>query len=127
MLARKALGQWLMLNRWDDMSLYADYLKERTDDQILETEFGFATYRFLDEKTVYIVDIYVMPECRRGTHASAMADNIVRASKLKGCTKLLGTVVPSAKGSTTSLKVLLGYGMKLKSCSNDCIVFEKDI
>ncbi len=109
------------------MSLYADYLKERTEDQILETENGFVTYRFTDEKTCYIIDIYVVPEFRKQGAASDLSDKVVEIARARGCTALLGSVVPSAKGSTTSLKVLLGYGMTLGSSANDFIIFKRDI
>ena len=105
------------------MSLYAEYLKEVRDDGIVENDEGFATYRYLnEEKTVYIVDIYIKPECRKSGAASAIADDIVRIAKEVGCTELLGTVVPSNRNSTASLKVLLGSGMALVSATNDFIV-----
>lgn len=109
------------------MSMYARYLTERTQDHILETEQGFATYRFTDEKTCYIVDIFVEKDFRKSGVASDIADQIVGIAKKRGCTSLLGTVVPSARGSTASLKVLLGYGMSLDSSGPDFIVFRKDI
>lgn len=109
------------------MSLYARYINEHHRDDIIETEHGFATYRYVADNSVYIVDIYVLPEYRKSNLASAMADDIVKLAKQRGCTKLLGTVAPAARNSTTSLKVLLGYGMSLKSISNDLIIFEKDI
>lgn len=110
------------------MSLYAEYLKERTHDQILETEKGFATYRFLDEgKTVYIVDLYVKSEFRKTGEASKMADAICKAAKDQGAIKLLGSVGPSMKGSTESMKVLLAYGMTLESSGPDFILFRKEI
>ena len=108
-------------------SMYGKYLKEKTNDAIIESEFGFATYRYIDPATVYIVDIFVLPDFRKTKVASAMADFIVEEAKNKGCNKLIGSVVPSNKGSTTSLKVLLGYGMNLKSSTNDFVIFEKDI
>lgn len=110
------------------MSLYADYLTERTADLILEHDDGFATYRYInDGKTVYIVDIYTVPAMREKYVAAFLADQIVKEAKDRGCTELLGTVQPSAKGSALGLKVLLGYGMTLQSASNDCIIFRKDI
>jgi hypothetical protein len=109
-------------------SMYAKYLQERTDDSIIETEEGFASYRFVNGgKSVYIVDIYVLPDYRKSHVASTIAGKVVSIAKEKGCTQLLGSVCPSAKGSTTSLKVLLGYGMTLLSASQDCIFFTKDI
>jgi GNAT superfamily N-acetyltransferase len=107
--------------------LYANYLRERTHDEIIETDTGFATYRFLNEKQVYIVDIFVLPEHRKLNDASAMADSICKLAKERGCNELVGSVVPSTKNSTTSLKVLLGYGMRLDSAANDLIVFKKEL
>lgn len=110
------------------MSLYANYLREKTTDQIMETDHGFATYRFLkDQNAVYIVDIYVLPEFRKSNVASSMADAIVKAAKEDGYKKLVGSVIPSNKNSTDSLLVLLAYGMSLESSSNDFIVFGKEI
>lgn len=109
------------------MSLYADYLLERTHDQIVETEYGFATYRFLNTKQCYIIDIYVKPENRKTYRASEMADKIAEIAKEKGCCELLGTIVPSTRGSNTSLNVLMAYGMKLSSAQNDLIIMKKDI
>lgn len=109
------------------MSMWANYLREKTEDLIRETDQGFATYRYIDDKTVYIVDLYVKPDFRQTNVASEIADSIVSEAKHKGCNKLLGSVVPSNKNSTISLKVLLGYGMTLKSSTNDFIVFEKEL
>ncbi len=111
------------------VSLYAEYLKERTDDGIVETDEGFATYRYLDNgHTVYIIDIYVVPEARKKGVASQLADKIMGIAKEeKGCTCMLGTVQTSAKGSTISLKALLGYGMELHAVNGDAIILKKDI
>ncbi len=110
------------------ISLYAQYLQEKTNDFILESPMGFATYRYLDDgKTVYIMDIYVVPERRKENWAATMADEIVRGAKKNGAVKLIGSVVPSTKDSTTSLKVLLGYGMTLDSATENFILFRKEI
>lgn len=109
------------------MSLYGQYIQERTDRQIIETDYGFATYAFTDDKTVYIEDIYIIPEHRSSGLASAIADEIAVIAKQKGCSRMMGSVVPSAKNSTDSVKVLIAYGMKLQSSSNNFIIFDKDL
>lgn len=110
------------------MSHYADYVRERTKDQILEDMGGFATYRFVDDgKTVYIVDIYTSPEARRHGHAAALANQIAVIARDRGCTAMIGTVAPSTNGSTDSLRVLLAYGMKLHGAGPDYIVMRKDL
>lgn len=109
------------------MSLYAEYLRERTNDRIIEGEFGFATYRFLDGGKVYLIDIFVVPEKRKSGLATSMANQIAAIAKEHGCTKMLGTVNPQAKGSTNSLKVLLAYGMSLQNIADGMVVFGKEI
>ena len=110
------------------MSLYAKYLTERTNDKILETAHGFATYRIIpDQKAVYVVDIFVEADFRKAGNAAQMADEIAKIAKKEGCIKMLGSVYPSTKNSTDSIRVLLAYGMRLQSASNDFILFEKDI
>lgn len=109
------------------MKMYADYLKERLGDGLVETPHGFATYRFTDEKSCYIVDIYVDPAHRKKGIAGDLADHITEIAKARGCTRLLGSVVPSSHGSTDSVRVLLAYGMRLDSSANDFILFRKDI
>lgn len=109
------------------MSHYADYVRERTNKSIMEIDKGFATYSYWPDNKVYIEDIYIAPDFRKSNHASTLADAIAYEAKSRGCTRMVGSVIPSTKNSTTSLKVLLGYGMHLVSSSQDIIFFEKEI
>lgn len=106
------------------MSLYAQYMRERVDVYIEENEFGFASYKF-HEDACYIEDIFVIPEKRKSNVASQLADNISKIAKEKGCVWLLGSVVPSSNGSTTSMKVLLAYGFDLFKAHENFIWFRK--
>lgn len=110
------------------MTLYADYLREHGVTEILEVDSGFATYRYInDGRTVYIVDIYVVPECRKSGIAAALADTIALEAKERGCTEMLGSVVPSSRGTANSIRVLLSYGMTLSSVQDGHVIFRKDI
>lgn len=108
------------------MSHFGNYIKERLDKHIIEDENGFATYLY-ENDYVYIEDIYVVKEKRKENIASAYADKIAQIAKSKGYDKMLGSVCPTAKGATTSLKVLLGYGFKVLSAEHDIIYFIKEI
>jgi len=107
--------------------MYADYLKERTGDDLIQSEKGFATFRFIDEKTVYLVDLFVKKEFRNIGEANFLADQVCALAKQKGCNKLIGTVAPNTNGATANLKHLLGYGMSLVRSDTSLIVFEKEI
>ena len=109
------------------MSFYADYIRETTFGDIVETEKGFATYVFPDAQTCYIKDIFISKPYREQGAASDISAVIEDLARQKGCTRLLGSVIPSARGSTASLKVLLAYGFRLVSSQPDFILFEKDL
>lgn len=109
------------------MSLYRSYIEEKTNKSIIETEHGFITYGFPDPKTCYIQDLYIVPDYRKSHAATVLADQVIVIAKEKGCTRLLGSVIPSTKNSTDSIRVLLAYGMDLDSSSNDFILFSRSI
>lgn len=108
------------------LSNYGKYLFEREGAEIVEDNNGFATFKVTGD-VCYIMDIYVVPEKRKFNVAGGYADQISDIAKLRGCKRLLGTVSPAAKGSTTSLKVLLGYGFTLDSSDSNMIYFFKEL
>ena len=107
-------------------SLYGQYIKERLNKEILEDEKGFATYSFIDDGC-YIEDIFVSKNYRQHGIAKSMLDKISIIAKEKGCTKLIGSVVPTCNGSTDSLQAAFSYGFKLDSCTQNLIVYIKRI
>lgn len=109
------------------MSTFGDYIKERQGKEIIEDDRGFATFQFLDDARCYIEDIYVRPDFRKRGVAKDMADKVAERAKSVGCKTLWGSVVPTAKGSTDSIKVLLAYGMSLDSSAVNLILFKKDL
>lgn len=109
------------------MSLYAQYIKERENKEIIESEQGFATYSINKDNSCYIQDIYVHPDHRHDHVASKFADQIVDIVKKKGVHTLYGSVSPTANNSTISLKVLLAYGFELDSSTNNFILVRKEI
>lgn len=69
----------------------------------------------------------MIPEERKKGGASALAGMVIERAKEKGCIEVIGTVVPSMKGCTISMKVLLAYGFELQTASNDLVILRKDI
>jgi GNAT superfamily N-acetyltransferase len=108
-------------------SLYAKYLTERTNDLIIETEQGFATYRFINKTQVYIIDIYVLPEFRKQGYAAKLADLICECAKASGCNELIGSVNLNCKRANESILTLIAYGMKAFSSIDNAVIFRKDI
>lgn len=107
-------------------SLYAHYLRERTSIEIIETDFGFITYS-IEAEECYIRDLFILPMHRHAHMAKDLADKVLEIAKTKNCKYLTGSVCPTTKGSDSSVKVLMAYGMKLHSAINNLIIFKKDI
>lgn len=106
--------------------MYAQYLKEREGLELLETEYGFATYK-IRPWDCYIQDIYVLPEFRKSGVAAGIADTIALLAKAQGIKMLVGSVDQRAPSADTSSKVLLGYGMRPYSKEGHMTYYCKEI
>jgi len=108
-------------------SLYSQYIKERCGRGILESEDGFATFDYVTDEIVYIIDLYVVPEKRRNHYAAFLADKIVEQAVKDGKKFLLGSVDQTAKGAEDSQKVLEAYGMRLYKTAAPMLFYVKEI
>jgi hypothetical protein len=109
------------------VSLYGQYIAERQGRGIVENEFGFATFDYISDKIVYIVDLYVVPE-KRNTHvATELADKICEEAVKSGHTQLLGSIDVTARGAEASVKVLEAYGMKPYKVAEPMVFYIKQI
>lgn len=110
------------------MSLYANYIKEREDKEIIENDCGFITYKiFRDQKECMICDLYVLPEYRKNKIASEMANTVSNIAKNNDCNCLTAQVDTLALNCTDSLKVILAYGFKILSCNSRTITLVKEL
>lgn len=107
-------------------SLFAQYKKEREGAHVVEDENGFATAIPLDDH-FYIDEIFVAKGYRKQNFASSYADKLVEIARKLNYNKILGSVDVNANNATTSVKVLLAYGMHLHSVDGNIIYFEKNI
>lgn len=109
------------------MSHYAEYMKETLKVETIEDDNGFCTYEFLSDTECYIRDIYVVPALRKSNVAAGYADQVAEIAKQKGCKLLVGSVNTTIKDPTTSMKVLIAYGMKFHSTKGILLYFVKEI
>lgn len=108
------------------MDMFAEYIKERENKSVYQTEHGFAVYQ-ISGTECYIQDIFIKEQSRNKDNAREIADAVCEIAKSNGCKTLTGTVAPSLNGSTKSLGMLLHYGFKLHSCREDFIILVKEI
>jgi GNAT superfamily N-acetyltransferase len=108
------------------VKLYKEYLKEREGTELVEGDFGFATYK-IDGKVCYIKDLYIVPEKRKLGLASKIADDICALAKQNGCDRLLGSVSLEDPNADANSRVLTAYGMKMFKTVDSMVYFTKEI
>lgn len=72
-------------------SLWFQYLEECGGDQVIEYDWGFVTYRFVD-KSVYMPEIFVVPERRDAGLARILVSEVEDIARAAGAEQLLGSV-----------------------------------
>jgi len=109
------------------MSLYSQYIKEREDKDIIETDKGFATFKIFDNGECYLQDIYIIPEYRKTHLATEMANRVSDIAREHGCKLLVGSVCTDDKYATRNMKVFLSYGMEIYKTVGTMIFLKKDL
>lgn len=107
-------------------SLYAKYLEEKTNIEILESDYGFVTYEIQDTRC-YISDVFTIKEKRLEGLMLKMCLEVGEIAKARGCDCVIGTVILSNKDSTEGLKACISMGMKLLKAENNVIYLIRDI
>lgn len=105
---------------------YKMYLKERENSEVLDHEYGFAIYTILDE-SIYLSDIFVVPEKRRSKVCYDMADSVSKIGRDNGCKYILGTIDANVSGVERSVEVLKNYGFKVFKVENSLVWYKKEI
>jgi ribosomal protein S18 acetylase RimI-like enzyme len=107
--------------------MFPEYFKELKNLELYQTEYGFVLYRIQNEGQLYIRDLYVKPEYRRGGLGFKMADELVELAKKQGCTMMIADVEPTNGNATSSVKFILAYDMQVAEANDDEILFVKEI
>lgn len=109
------------------ISLYAQYLKERGSYGIVECKEGFATFDYVSEDVVYLIDVYVIPEKRKSKIATNLVNEISKEAKKSGHKIMLTSADTRANGIETAIKAIEAYGFKLFKAEEPMLFFSKDI
>lgn len=108
--------------------MWADYIKETFGKEMLQNEYGFATFYIVPETTVcYLEDIYVAPEFRRAEFGSELEDAVIKWAKERYCTEIMGSVNLNIATPERSMNVLLSRGYKLTSATPTMLYFRKQL
>lgn len=107
--------------------MYLEYVKERLGKHYYETEFGFVIYSWYLDNAIYIEELYIKPKHRLEGFGTLMVDEVCEIAITAGKKYLVGSVCPTANGSTASMKALLAYKMQLWRIEGDLIYLSKEL
>jgi hypothetical protein len=107
-------------------TVWAKYIKEREDLDILEDEFGFITYKF-NTHECFIQDMCVDTSKRSQSHGRGLIDQLVEIAKAHGCTYIGANIFLADKGAMNTLTASMRVGFKIAKANNDVLFIVKDI
>lgn len=108
------------------MSLYAEYMKEVYDKNVIENKISLIVWS-KDDDIFYIEDIFIKEGYRSQGVGREMVDYLVTLAKEHGCTKLLGSISLLSKYKDENMRKFLKYGFKITSLGHNIIFLTKDI
>src|SRR6185369_14247471 len=92
-------------------SLYAQFIKEVHNLDIVEHSWGYATYE-LGPDYVYIIDIYVVPEERSASKGVQLMHEVEAIAAPKGIQKMFGSVNKLTKDALKNYEMLRHLGFE---------------
>lgn len=107
-------------------TLYAKYIKEREDLDIIENEVGFITYK-TRALECFIADMFVDLEERGKRKGIKLLEELVVKAKDAGCTHITATVHLWDNGASNTLFAALKSGFKVAQAQNGSLLIVKDI
>jgi len=106
--------------------VYAQYIKERENQDIIQSEAGFLTYKIVNADC-YLADLFILPEYRKTGAARGLFSQLIQIAKAAFCTRILTNIYPSTNGATTSIKTALALGGELLAAEQNLITLVRYI
>lgn len=110
------------------MNLYAEYLKEREDKELLYTNDYFVVYEIL-KNYIYLQDMYIRPEKRGNRLSKKLLEDVCNIGKNNSCNQIITSACLKANNFDKSFYIIKSYGFEAykKDEKNGMIYFIKGI
>lgn len=110
----------------DGRSHFADYMLERENAEIIETEKGFVCFKFEDENCI-ITDIYIAPEFRNGQVGRDFGKQVEEKAKEKGLDCVYCYADKNALNFNDSVNFILKNKYIIQNIDGNLVYFKKGI
>ncbi len=107
-------------------TLYAKYIKEREDQDVIENETGFITY-LITEKECFISNMFIDESIRIQGKGRELINEIAGIALEKGCEYLSAAVRMNDKNCSKTLSAALAVGFQVVKADHGSVVIIKNI
>ena len=107
-------------------TLYAKYMKERQNAEILENENGFIVYGIGGEEC-FLMEIYIEPSSRGGPTLKRLMDTLSDIAMECGCKSISATIHVVDPHATKTIASAIKIGFEIKVAQNGIIIIAKNL
>ena len=107
-------------------TLYAKYIKERENAQVLENESGFITYKFINDEC-FICDVFVDPKARKKGVISELVDALAAIAEQEQATHLSANIYLNDPGANRTLSAALKIGFEVVGAAPGALAIVRKI
>jgi len=107
-------------------TLYAKYIKERENFDVLETDSSFLTYK-IKENSCFIGHAYVEKSARKKGGLRHIINDLSIIAKRNGCETITGAIDLRDSGASVTLLASLKIGFKVFQAESGVILIAKKI
>lgn len=110
-------------------SLWARYVTELRGGAVvfLEEEYGFMSYSLPHGDSVFVEDVYIVPECRDAVHALLMLSKVEAAGLKAEKTHTVFIVRVESAAAAYNLRIYLAMGFSPVSAESGNIWLKREI
>lgn len=101
-------------------NLFADYLKERLGQEIIENEHGFIIYK-INGNECFLAEMYIKPESRRSGHGKSLLTELKVIGLDAGCEYITATIHQVDKNAHFTMAGAISCGFKIHNAHNNVI------
>lgn len=108
------------------LTLWADYLKERENIEIIENKYGFIFYQInLENKSCSLIHFFVADDLRNEKIGSKLFDELENKARACGCLSIMAQVSINLPNASDNVLIAVKMGGTIVSANNNIIILEK--
>lgn len=108
------------------MSMYAQYIKERENVELIQRDWGFVTYK-VEPEYIFIQDMFVVPEERQNGRGVQLEAEVITLAKKLDFKFIIASVDERANFAETMKNIMSDLNYKKVARDGSLIYYKKEV